>query len=209
MEKSKTISILDTLLTMFPNAKCELEYNNLYELLIAVVLSAQTTDVRVNIVTKDLFKKYTDFYELANANFEDVENIIKSLGLSKNKAKNIILLSQNICDNFKGKVPSTLEELTTLPGVGRKTSNVILSEGFNIPALAVDTHVSRVANRLGLSNSNDVLIIEEDLKRQIDEQMWHKAHHLFIHFGRYFCKAKSPNCENCPFKGNICIKTTH
>jgi len=189
---------------MFPDAKCELDYTNLYELIIAVALSAQTTDVRVNIVTKELFKAYPDCYSLAKASYYDVLNIIKSVGLSNTKSKNIIALANELVNRFDGKVPHTMEELITLPGVGRKTSNVVLAEGFGIPAIAVDTHVARIANRLGFSNSEDVLKIEQDLMNQIEKEKWHQTHHMLIFFGRYFCKAKNPNCEECPFKKDIC-----
>lgn len=205
MEKLKTDYILNQLELIFPNAGCELNYSNVYELLIAVVLSAQTTDVRVNLVTKELFSKYKNVNELANANYDECLEIIKSLGLSKTKTTNIINLANELIRRFNGIVPSNFDDLVSLPGVGRKTANVVLSEGFHIPAIAVDTHVSRVANRLGLSESSDVLKIEYDLREKIEENRWHKAHHLFIFFGRYFCKAKNPNCEECPFK-NHCFK---
>lgn len=204
MEKKKIDFIINKLQEMFPDAKCELDYTNLYELIIAVALSAQTTDVRVNIVTKELFKAYPDCYSLAKASYYDVLNIIKSVGLSNTKSKNIIALANELVNRFDGKVPHTMEELITLPGVGRKTSNVVLAEGFGIPAIAVDTHVARIANRLGFSNSEDVLKIEQDLMNQIEKEKWHQTHHMLIFFGRYFCKAKNPNCEECPFKKDIC-----
>ena len=200
MEKSEAKYILDVLKQEYPNAKCELNFNNNFELLIAVCLSAQTTDKRVNIVTKELFEKYDNPYKLKDANYEDVKEIIKSLGLSSTKARNIIEISQKLVDDFKGKVPSTREELMLLPGVGRKTSNVVLSVGFNIPAIAVDTHVKRVSNRLGLSNSEDVLKIEEDLMKLFDEEDYYQVHHCLIFFGRYYCKAKNPDCNNCILK---------
>lgn len=200
MEKREAKYILDVLKQEYPNAKCELNFNNNFELLIAVCLSAQTTDKRVNIVTKELFKKYDNPYKLKDANYEDVKEIIKSLGLSSTKARNIIEISQKLVDDFKGKVPSTREELMLLPGVGRKTSNVVLSVGFNIPAIAVDTHVKRVSNRLGLSNSEDVLKIEEDLMKLFDEEDYYQVHHCLIFFGRYYCKAKNPDCNNCILK---------
>ena len=200
MEKSEAKYILDVLKQEYPNAKCELNFNNNFELLIAVCLSAQTTDKRVNIVTKELFEKYDNPYKLKDANYEDVKEIIKSLGLSSTKARNIIEISQKLVDDFKGKVPSTREELMLLPGVGRKTSNVVLSVGFNIPAIAVDTHVKRVSNRLGLSDSEDVLKIEEDLMKLFNEDDYYQVHHCLIFFGRYYCKAKNPDCNNCILK---------
>ncbi|MBP5408263.1 MAG: endonuclease III [Bacilli bacterium] len=200
MEKSEAKYILDTLKKEYPEAKCELEYRNNFELLIAVSLSAQTTDKRVNVVTKDLFKKYDDPYKLKDADYEEVKEIIKSLGLSSSKARNIIDISKKLVEDYKGKVPSTREELMLLPGVGRKTSNVVLSVGFDIPAIAVDTHVKRVSNRLGLSESDDVLKIEEDLMKLFDEKDYYSVHHSLIFFGRYLCKAKNPDCNNCILK---------
>lgn len=190
---------------MFPNAKCELDYKNNFELLIAVSLSAQTTDILVNKVTKELFEKYPDAFHLAKASQSDVREIIKPIGLSNNKSKNIIELSKKLVLEKGGNVPSDYEYLVTLPGVGRKTANVVLSEGFNIPRIAVDTHVLRVSNRLGLANTTNVLIVEEELMKKFPRNDWHKLHHLLIHFGRYFCKAKNPLCDNCKFK-NICTK---
>ena len=186
---------------LFPNASCELVYHNLYELLIAVMLSAQTTDKSVNLVTPNLFMKYPTALSLSNAEYDDVKSIIARLGLSSNKAKNIIATSKMLVEKYNGIVPSTLEELITLPGVGRKTANVVLSEGYKIPRIAVDTHVERVSKRLGIvSDSASVLDVELTLMKLIDEPLWHKSHHLLLFFGRYFCLAKKPNCENCFYK---------
>ena len=192
--------IYEELGKMFPDAMCELDYNNPFELIVAVTLSAQTTDKRVNIVTKDLFKKYPSALELMNAEYDDVKEIIKSIGLTSTKTKNIINLSKELVTRYNGIVPKTMEELVTLPGVGRKTASVVLAVAYNIPAIAVDTHVSRVSNRLGLSKSNDVLKIENDLKNIYDEDQWVLVHHRLLFFGRYFCKAKNPLCEECKFK---------
>ena len=186
---------------LFPNASCELVYHNLYELLIAVMLSAQTTDKSVNLVTPNLFMKYPTALSLSNAQYDDVKSIIARLGLSSNKAKNIIATSKMLVEKYNGEIPSTLEELITLPGVGRKTANVVLSEGYKIPRIAVDTHVERVSKRLGIvSDSASVLDVEQTLMKLIDEPLWHKSHHLLLFFGRYFCLAKKPNCENCFYK---------
>ncbi|HEY8444657.1 MAG TPA: endonuclease III [Bacilli bacterium] len=198
----KSNELIKELEKMFPNAKCELNYSNSFELLIAVVLSAQTTDKRVNIVTKELFSVYPDVYHLANANPKDVEKIISSLGLFRTKALNIIAISKKLLSTFNGQVPSNLNDLLTLPGVGRKSANVILSEAFGIPAIAVDTHVFRVANRLGLGNNDDVYEIEKSLENFFPQALWHHAHTLLVHFGRYFCTAKNPKCRECPFKNN-------
>lgn len=202
MEKSNRI--LNTIREMFPNAGCELNYNNLFELIVAVSLSAQTTDKRVNIVTKDLFKKYPKPIDLANANYSDVYEIIKTLGLAKTKTSNIINLSKMLVEKYNGEVPNTREELVKLPGVGRKTANVMLMEGFRVPAIAVDTHVSRVSQRLGLSKSSDVRQIEEDLMNEFIVDDWYFVHHGLLFFGRYFCLAKNPNCSKCPLK-DICL----
>lgn len=197
--------ILDTLKALYPDAKCELNHKSAFELLVAVMLSAQTTDKRVNIVTKDLFAKYGSPQALASANYEDVYEIIKSLGLAKTKTKNIIEMSKNIYSIYQGKVPNTREELCTLPGVGRKTANVVLSVWFKKEALAVDTHVARVSKRLGLTTNTDSLKIEEDLTNIYKKEDWYSLHHNLIFFGRYKCKAQNPDCNNCPFI-KICKK---
>ena len=200
---TKNQYIFDTLKELIKEPKSELIFNNEFELVIAVLLSAQCTDKRVNLVTPKLFERYKTPYELANAKQEDVEDIIKSCGFYHNKAKNIINLSKKLVENFDGKVPSTLNELTTLDGVGRKTANVVLAVWFNTPAIAVDTHVHRVANRLGLSRFNDVNKIEKDLMRQFDKNDWSNLHHLLLLFGRYYCKSQNPKCVDCKFK-EIC-----
>ena len=207
MEKNHANYILDTLKSLYPDAKCELDYNSAFELLVAVMLSAQTTDKRVNIVTKKLFKYYDDAESLSKAEYDHVYEIIKSLGLASSKAKNIIEMSKMISSLYKGKVPSTREELCSLPGVGRKTANVVLSVYFKIPALAVDTHVARVSNRLGLTTNTDPLKIEEDLTNLYDKDEWYNLHHCLIFFGRYKCKAQNPDCSACPFK-DICKNKT-
>ncbi|MGB4985681.1 MAG: endonuclease III, partial [Erysipelotrichaceae bacterium] len=170
------------------------------ELLIAVVLSAQTTDVSVNKVTPNLFSKYPDIVSLANADLVDVKSLINSIGLYNTKAKNIILLCEKIISDYNGEVPDDINQLMSLPSVGRKTANVVLSEYFNIPAIAVDTHVERVSKRLGLANKkDDVLMVEKKLQKKIAKEQWHFTHHLLIYFGRYFCKSKNPLCDQCPF----------
>lgn len=192
--REKILNYLDEL---FPNAHCELLYNNKFELLIAIVLSAQTTDVKVNNITPILFKKYPTPSDLATADLNDVINILRPLGLANAKAKNIISTAK-ILENKE--VPSTREELMSLPGVGRKTANVFLAEGLKVNAFAVDTHVLRVSNRLGISNSDDPMVVEKDLTKYFKEEDWIKLHHQFIFFGRYFCKAKKPNCIECKLK---------
>lgn len=196
---NKVIRILDTFEDLYPDAHCELIHKDAFELLIAVSLSAQTTDQRVNAVTPALFLRYPDCYKLADADIREVENIIHSIGLYHNKAKNIIAISKDLVNKYNGTVPNNRKKLMTLDGVGRKTANVVLSVAFDVPTLAVDTHVARVSKRLGLAKyDDDVLKIEEKLCKRIDKKLWNKTHHQMIFFGRYFCKAKNPNCDNCP-----------
>lgn len=203
--KTNNIPLISkTLDEMFPDAHCELDHRNSFELLIAVVLSAQTTDQRVNTVTPVLFEKYPDAFLLSKANQSDVEEIIKPIGLYRNKAKNIISLATKLVEDFNGVVPSDRDSLESLPGVGRKTCNVILSNCFDTPAFAVDTHVSRVSKRLKIARKNDdVNVIEKKLMKAFPESEWGRRHHQFIFFGRYHCKATKPNCDMCPLK-DIC-----
>lgn len=190
--------------SLFPNAKCELFYSKDYELVIAVMLSAQTTDKAVNLVTKSLFKDYPTVESIANADLKDIEEHIKSLGLYKNKAKNIVGIAQTIVNNFNGTLPSNKNELQKLPGIGNKSAGVIRIEVFKIPDLPVDTHIIRISNRLGIAKKSDEPIdIERKLKKLIPEENWIKTHHQLIHFGRYFCTAKNPKCDECKLK-SIC-----
>lgn len=196
--------IEDYLDNLIPNPKCELDYFNDYSLLIAIMLSAQTTDKRVNLVTKELFSKYNSLDSLKKADINDLQKIIKPLGNYNRKSSNVKEIATIICDKYNGTVPSKRDELENLPGIGRKTVNVYFSEYLNIPALAVDTHVERVTKRLNLVKKNsDVLTIENTLKRNIKRDNWSRRHLQLVLFGRYFCKAKSPDCENCKLK-EIC-----
>ena len=200
--------IIEQLDILFPDAHCELKHRNNFELLIAVILSAQTTDQKVNKVTEVLFAKYDDPNKLAKAKYEDVEEILRPLGLSKNKAKNIISTAYTLVNEYNGVVPDSKGELIKLNGVGNKTANIILNNCFNVPAFAVDTHVSRVSKRLGIADKDDsVLEIEEKLMKYFPENKWGKLHHQFIFFGRYKCKAIKPDCDNCPFI-KICDKAS-
>lgn len=203
MNKDTSDLILNILKEEIKNPKCELDFNNVFELVIAVSLSAQTTDKRVNEITKVLFNKYKNPSELANAYYDDVYEIIKPLGLAKNKTKNIISISNDIHNKYNDIVPNTIEELIKLDGVGRKTASVILAVGFNIPALPIDTHLIRMANRLGYSKSNDPLIVEKNYKKYIKKEDWIISHHLFLLFGRYNCKSLNPSCFSCKLK-NYC-----
>lgn len=197
---SRNEYIYSTLKNLIKEPKSELNYNNAFQLIIAVLLSAQCTDKRVNLITPKLFEKYKTPNDLANAKIEDVENIIKSCGFYHNKANNIIELSKKLVKDFNGEVPNNLDDLVKLNGVGRKTANVVLAIWFNVPAIAVDTHVHRVSNRLGLSNSNDVVKIEKDLMKQFNKEDWAELHHLLLLFGRYYCKSQNPKCKDCQFK---------
>lgn len=188
---------------MFPDARCELNYRNIFELVISTVLSAQTTDDSVNKISPKLFEKYPDAYALANANINDVKEIIKSIGLYQNKSRNIINLSKALVDDYDGIVPNDFDKLVTLPGIGRKTANVVLSEGFKIPRIAVDTHVIRVSNRLNIIESDNPLEIEKRLMEIYPENSWSDVHLKLLFFGRYFCKSKKPNCDKC-FNYNNC-----
>ena len=201
MTDKRADKILSLLYNYYGETKPDLEFTGIYELTIAVVLSAQTTDKQVNSVTGELFKAYPDFESLSRADISDIEKIIKSTGFYKNKAKNIVLLSQMVCSRFNGHLPENIENLLELPGVGRKSANVILSIGFNKPGLAVDTHVLRIANRLRLSNTESPLEVEKDLCKAIDPSEWKKTHLLFIKHGRELCRARNPKCSLCPVKG--------
>ena len=200
---NEIISYLDEL---FPNPKCELNYTKDYELLIAVMLSAQTTDKKVNKVTDILFKKYDTLEKLSNADINDIIDIIRPIGTFNKKAVNIISISKDLLENKNGKVPNDRTYLESLSGVGRKTTNVVLANLYNEPCIAVDTHVSRVSIRLGLANPNDdVLTIEKKLNKLINESDRGRLHHQLVLFGRYYCKAINPLCENCKLK-NMCKK---
>ena len=191
--------ISKTLNEMFPHAKVELNYGNTFELLVAVVLSAQTTDISVNRITPKLFSMYPTPKDLKDAPLESIESIIHSIGLYRNKAKNIKELARVIDETYQGIVPHKRDDLESLPGVGRKTTNVVLSNAFNIPAFAVDTHVMRISIRLGLAKKGDsVLEIEKKLMRKFPKSEWLRLHHQMIFFGRYHCLAKNPKCYQCP-----------
>lgn len=198
--KTRTEFIFEELEKMYPMAQCELVHKNAYELSIAVMLSAQTTDVAVNKVTPKLFERFSNVYELSRVQPRDVEPYIKTLGLYRNKAKAMVLFANEVIENFNGEIPNNREDLMTLSGIGRKSANVILSVIFHVPAIAVDTHVERVSKRLRLAYQNDsVLKVEQKLMRKFKKDQWNQLHHLLIFFGRYRCKAKSPQCEECPF----------
>ena len=199
LSKTKTIEAVQTMGDLFPDAHCELNHRNAFELLIATILSAQATDVGVNKITPKLFERFPTPAHLADASEEAVIECIQSLGLYRSKAKNIRLCAQQLIERFNGEVPRTREELVSLAGVGRKTANVVMSVAFNIPAFAVDTHVERISKRLQICRQKDtVLEVEETLCRKIPKELWSRAHHWMIFFGRYHCVARKPKCHECP-----------
>ena len=192
---------LQYIYSLYPHAQCELHYQTIFQLLIAVVLSAQTTDARVNQATEKLFFKFPDAHLLKNASLKEVEEIIKSIGMYKVKAKHLLEIAKIIDEKYHGEVPKNKEDLLQLPGVGNKTANVILAEGYKIPALPVDTHINRIAKRLKYADIQDsVEVVEEKLKKAIEPENWIQMHHSLIFFGRYFCKAKQPECDKCQLK---------
>lgn len=196
--KKRTKEILDILKETYPDAKCELNYETPFQLLVATILSAQTTDKKVNQVTESLFKDYPDLDSFLKLTNEELEGRIREIGLYRNKAKNLILMCNQLKNNFNGEVPKTMEGITSLAGAGRKTANVVLSNAFNVPSIAVDTHVFRVSNRLGLADSNNVLEVEKQLQKELPKKEWSLAHHLLVFHGRRCCIARKPKCEECP-----------
>lgn len=199
ISKKKALEMIDVIADMFPDAECELRHDNAFELTIAVLLSAQCTDILVNKVTKSLFTKYKTPEDYLNVSDEELQSDIKSIGLYRNKAKNIKKLCQSLLDKFDGEIPQTHQELESLAGVGRKTANVVMSVAFNEPSLAVDTHVERVSKRLGINRWKDnVRQVEDRLCSVIPKERWNKSHHQLIFFGRYHCLARKPKCDICP-----------
>ncbi|MBS5943060.1 MAG: endonuclease III [Finegoldia magna] len=197
MSYEKINKILDDLDSLYPNAKAGLDFTTPFELLIATILSAQCTDVRVNKVTAVLFKEHNTPKTILDLGVDGLAKYIKSCGLYKTKSKNIINTCNVLYHDYDSKVPDTIDELMKLPGVGRKTANVVVSNAFGTPAIAVDTHVFRVTNRIGIVNEKDVLSTEMALMQEIPRDRWSKSHHLFIWLGRNLCKARNPRCEEC------------
>lgn len=199
LNKEKTMKAIEIMQQMFPDAHGELQHKNAFELLIAVILSAQATDVSVNKVTPELFKSFPTPQALAVAPLEEIIAKIRTIGLYRNKAKNIKACAEKLLTDFNGEIPQTREELMSLPGVGRKSANVVLGDAFGVPGIAVDTHVERVSKRLRICKLNaSVLEVEETLMRKIPKEIWVNAHHTMIFFGRYHCTARAPKCEICP-----------
>ncbi|MDM5316148.1 endonuclease III [Fictibacillus sp. b24] len=199
LNKAQIQFCLEQIEDMFPDAHCELNHSNPFELTIAVLLSAQCTDALVNKVTPKLFAKYKTPQDYLNVSLEELQDDIRSIGLYRNKAKNIQKLSELVLTEYGGEIPKDRDELTKLPGVGRKTANVVVSVAYGVPAIAVDTHVERVSKRLGICKLKDsVLQVEETLMKKIPKSLWGATHHRLIFFGRYHCKAQNPNCPECP-----------
>lgn len=195
--KQKTKVILEVLKEEYPDAECELNHQSAFQLLVATILSAQTTDKKVNEVTESLFKDYPDVDAFLTMSIEELEQRIKQIGLYRSKAKNIMIMCNQLKEKFNGEVPATMEELTSLAGAGRKTANVVLSNAFGVPSIAVDTHVFRVSNRLGLADSENVLEVEKQLQKELPKREWSDAHHLIIFHGRRCCIARNPKCDIC------------
>ncbi|MBN3555878.1 endonuclease III [Fictibacillus nanhaiensis] len=199
LNKAQIQFCLEQIEDMFPDAHCELHHSNPFELTIAVLLSAQCTDALVNKVTPRLFEKYKTPQDYLDVTIEELQDDIRSIGLYRNKAKNIQKLSELVINEYGGEIPKDRDELTKLPGVGRKTANVVVSVAYDVPAIAVDTHVERVSKRLGICKWKDsVLQVEETLMKKIPKSLWGATHHRLIFFGRYHCKAQNPNCPECP-----------
>lgn len=195
--KALLSEINEILFSKYKTCPCPLNHESPFQLLIAVELSAQCTDIRVNIITRELFKKYPDIKSLAEARLKDVEDIIRTGGLFRNKAKNIISAAQSLRDNFNSKVPQTMKELTQLAGIGRKSANVILGVAFDIPGFPVDTHVKRVLKRIGITDSDNPVTIESEVNALISNKYWTNLSHMIILHGRETCAARKPNCANC------------
>lgn len=204
MKKEDIIKIIENLKRTYPDATCSLDFKTPFELGIAVMLSAQCTDERVNKITPLLFAKYRNPEDYINTSLEEIEEIIKPCGFYKNKAKNVLGYAKMIVEKYNGKMPETMEELVKLPGIGRKSANVIMLEAFNNPeGIAVDTHAKRIANRIGLSKEKEPLKIEQDLIKIIPKKYFKDVNHLLVWHGRNICNARKPQCEKCPIK-NYC-----
>lgn len=204
MTKKELIQLINTLKDFYPNAKCSLNFNSPFELVIAVMLSAQCTDERVNKTTPNLFSKYNKPEDFVNLDISELESIIHPCGFYKSKAKNIKNMAIMLLEKFNGIVPENMEDLISLPGVGRKSANVIMLDAFHKPqGIAIDTHAKRLSNRLGLSKNSDPLKIENDLLKIVPKKYLENINHLFVYHGRNICKSQKPLCDRCPIK-NFC-----
>lgn len=202
MDKKKIHTLIKLLAEAYPEAKCDLNYQYPFQLLIATILSAQTTDQKVNKVTAQLFDKYPTPESFLKLPISELEKIINPIGLFRTKAKRILETCKILVEEYNGEVPSDIDNLTKLPGVGRKTANVVLANAFKIPAFPVDTHVKRVAKRLGLTDESDPEKVERDLTKLIPSDYWIDTHHRLIYHGRRVCSARKPQCYNCPLNAN-------
>ena len=201
MNKKDAIKVVEILKNTYPDAKCSLDFKTPFEMLVAVCLSAQCTDDRVNKTTPSIFARFDSPEEFANADIKELEALVHPCGFYKNKAKNLKAAGQKIVADFNGKVPNTMEELMTIPGVGRKSANVIMLEAFNMPqGIAVDTHCKRIANRLGLSNEREPSKIEQDLLKILPSEYYKDVNHIFIWHGRNTCTSQNPKCSTCPVR---------
>lgn len=198
LTKKNAKVVIERLLALYPDAKAELDFTSPFELLIATILSAQCTDVQVNKTTAVLFKKYNTPQSFIELTEDELGEMIRSCGFYNTKSRNILATCHILLQEYKGQVPDNIDDLIKLPGVGRKTANVVVSNAYGVPAIAVDTHVFRVSNRIGLADSDNVVDTEKDLMGIINKEMWTKAHHLLIFHGRRICKARKPLCDKCP-----------
>ena len=198
LNQDKILKIQEIFDKVYADADCSLEYRDPLQLLIATQLAAQCTDARVNIVTKDLYQKYKDVYDFANADISELEQDIKSTGFYRNKAKNIINCCKMLISDYNGQVPNNLDDLLKLPGVGRKTANLVLGDIFGIPGIVIDTHAKRLANRIGLTTNTDPTKIEYDLMEIVPKDYWGRLCHQLVYHGRALCMARKPNCDACP-----------
>ena len=198
--KSSVLEIIKSVNELYENPKCELMFSSNYELLVAVILSAQCTDKRVNQVTSELFKEYNTPEKMITLSQDELEQKIHACGFFHNKAKHILEASKDLIEKYNGEIPNDKQKLKNLAGVGEKTANVVLATAFGVPAIAVDTHVFRVSNRLGLANSKDILKTQKQLEKNLPKDMWIKFHYALVLHGRYICKSQKPNCENCKLK---------
>ena len=205
MNRKTAVEIFELLKKQYPDAKCSLNFNSAFEILVAVMLSAQCTDERVNKVTAEFFPKYNTSKDFANMPLESIESLIHSCGFYKNKAKNLKLASQKISTDFNGEVPKTMEELMSIPGIGRKSANVIMLEAFNNPqGIAIDTHAKRIASRIGLSKEKEPEKIEQDILKLIPKEYYKDVNHLLVWHGRQTCDSRKPKCKDCPVR-KYCI----
>ncbi len=200
--KKNILDIIEKVDSLYPSPKCELVFNSNYELLVAVILSAQCTDKRVNLVTKELFKNFNTPQKMITLSQAELEDKIRACGFFHNKAKHILDCSMQLIEKYGGEIPKDKTELKKLAGVGEKTANVVISNAFGVPAIAVDTHVFRVSNRLGLANSKTVDKTQKDLEKNIPKDKWIKFHHALVLHGRYVCKSQKPICEKCELNGS-------